>query len=102
MFWGVIDVIRARLPCLGDGIYSQVGAVWKSEDVGFIQTFIVDQIFPSFLDENNLRDQAVFQQDNASTHVSSLLHEFFQQKGLTIPLWPVKSPGLNVIEPSRV
>ena len=51
-----------------------------------------------YLDDNNLRGDAVFQQDNASIHVSGLMQEFFDQEGISPPLWPAKSPDLSVIE----
>ena len=48
--------------------------------------------------KNNFRGQAVFQQDSATFHVSSLLHGFPQQEGLIIPLWPAKLPDLSDVE----
>ena len=40
----------------------------------------------------------VFQQDNASVHVSKLSTEFFEKNNIETLKWPAQSPDLNPIE----
>lgn len=43
-------------------------------------------------------EEATFQQDNASCHVSATSRAWFEEGGIKLMKWPPQSPGLNPIE----
>ena len=43
-------------------------------------------------------DNFIFQQDNASSHGSSIVLDFFAAQRVELLPWPAKSPDLNLIE----
>jgi hypothetical protein len=99
MFWGVVS--RSGPVCL----VCVTGEIPKLEMFGKVKTVdslkyrtLLQEYIVPYLDQNNIRDTAVFQQDNASIHVSGMLQDFFQQEGIHPPVWPAKSPDLSVIE----
>ena len=98
MFWGVkLQSGPVCLVCV-TGDIPKLELFGKVKTLDSIKRSLSTEFLLPFLDENNLRGQAVFQQDNASIYVSSLLQEFFQQEGLIIPLWLAKSLDLSIIE----
>lgn len=54
-----------------------------------------NEIFPKL---NSLNRSYIFQQDNASCHVSNFSKNFFERLNIRILQWPPKSPDLSPIE----
>jgi transposase len=64
----------------------------KSKDY----TDLLEDVFIPFFED--LDEDLVFQQDNASIHGSKLTTQWFQLKEIELLSWPSRSPDLNLIE----
>lgn len=60
-------------------------------------TDMLDDVLIDYLEEK-ADINFIFQQDNASIHVSHQSKEFFSSRSIPLLDWPAKSPDLNVIE----
>lgn len=58
---------------------------------------MIEDVLINFSDEK-MDGDFIFQQDNASIHVSKLSREWFQSKEIDLLDWPACSPDLNPIE----
>lgn len=57
---------------------------------------IIDDVIKNRL--VNFKDNYIFQQDNASIHVSKTAKAYFAKEKLSILIWPPCSPDLNIVE----
>jgi hypothetical protein len=86
LIWGML------LPS-GELHYTEiVGSVNSVKYMKMLKDFALPQL------EILLDDDWVWQQDNATAHVSQATQVFLEQKGVRLLGWPAKSPDLNVIE----
>ena len=85
--WGCINASGAGMASIYDGRLN-------SERY---QNILSDNLQPS-LDLFELRDDYIFQQDNAPCHTSRLIKAYFAQESINVMPWPARSPDLNPIE----
>lgn len=60
-------------------------------------TEMLDDVLIEYLESKN-EIEFIYQQDNASIHVSSKSKEFFSSRSISLMEWPARSPDLNPIE----
>lgn len=58
---------------------------------------LMEEVLIPFADEN-MDDSMIYQQDNASCHVSKVTKAFFTESNIPLLEWPALSPDLNPIE----
>ena len=87
MVWGCIS-------------YNGVGALALVE--GNMDSIAYTQLMATHLHESaselGLDDDFIFQQDNATCHVSKYSREFFRENNVELLDWPAQSPDMNPIE----
>jgi len=86
MFWGAISC-HAKSP-----LFVIDGTMNTDRYI----TLLGDQFF-KWIHENGI-EMTVFQQDNASCHVSKRARKFFDDQDVQVLDWPANSPDLNPIE----
>jgi len=86
MFWSAICGTRS-------GPLVKILGTLKSE--GYIE-LIQSHLLP-WMEKNELQEH-IFQQDNATCHVSRMTRSFFESKNIRLVGWPPNSPDLNPIE----
>lgn len=68
----------------------------------FTQENIKSVNYQKILEEHMLpifeKESDIYQQDNAPAHTSKSTKKFFEDKDITVLLWPANSPDLNIIE----
>ncbi|OWA50700.1 hypothetical protein BV898_15209 [Hypsibius exemplaris] len=69
----------------------------KTLDSKKYQALLTEYLVPS-LEKDNNRLEKTFQKDGTSIHTSKKMQAFFQQEGITPPVWPAKGPDFSVIE----
>lgn len=90
---GSIMVWAALLP---NGVIQIEQIKGRYDSAKYIE--FLDQKVKPFLDENLCTNNYIFQQDNASIHVSKQTKEWLCNNFSSILEWPAKSPDLNPVE----
>ena len=86
MFWGAISC-SSRSP-----LFAIDGTMNTDRYIALLR----DNFF-KWVRENNI-EMRIFQQDNASCHVSKRARQFFDDKNIQVLDWPANSPDINPIE----
>jgi hypothetical protein len=92
-FGGGSIMIWAGLSAVERTILAKISARMSSSDC----SELLEDILVPFTDDI-MQGEFVFQQDNASIHVSKHSKKFFHDKSITLLDWPARSPDLNPIE----
>lgn len=89
MFWGAISLYGpvALVRCSGSQNQHTHQQMLENNLEGFREKFVSE----------HGRD-IIFQQDNASCHVSKKMQEYFDREKMVLLIHPAKSPDLNPIE----
>ncbi len=88
MIWGFITSF-GKLK-----IYKIEGKVNSSKYIDLLENKFLDDAVECGIDLSKM----VFQQDNASCHVSKRTLEWFKQQNIKVLSWPPQSPDMNPIE----
>lgn len=83
MVWAIISRNGFRKLCFVEG---NINSNKYQEVLG-------DNLLPYYVDQ-----EMIFQQDNASSHISKSTKDWLQTNNISCLGWPAKSPDLNIIE----
>jgi transposase len=101
-----VDIIRDKRQAGGGGVMVW-GMVFPDGEIflhmlegrqnsGTYKALMEDVAVPAIM--ARMGDDFVFQQDNCSIHVSSMMRDFFEDEGIRLLSWPSRSPDLNIME----
>ncbi len=88
MVWGFISKIGKLHICKVDG------SVNTNKYINILEEFFLDKMQEDGLNVGDI----IFQQDNASCHVSVKAKNWFFEQNITLLKWPAQSPDMNPIE----
>ena len=96
VLWSVID-LEVEGPSWSGAVCHNIGlSLWSWQAISTLR-YREDVLLPHVVPLLQAPPDMTFQHDNATSHTAHSVHDFLQDRNVSVLPWPAKSPDLNPI-----